>query len=193
MLQAAPSVLPSLVTGGLVLAASIVTANYTDRNKIREEERRNSRFDTAVRTEVLAHLRTESEQVRLMYVLAIVVSDQLKPIHERLVDKVFSPQTAQAFGEDAAALLDAVTACDSAFHFQNELDKNQPEHATAVQAEHEIRRVRGVWTRPFGKLQAFFNAIGESDEAAKFEEARRQQTIYIAAGIPVPQPRGTDS
>ena len=144
-----------------------------------------------MQTEVLAHLRAESEQIRLIYVTAIVVNGQLKPIHERLVDKVFTPQTAQAFGRDAASLLDTVTACDSAFNFQNELYKNQPESANVVLAEHEIRQVRGLWTRPFDELQAFFNAIGESDEAAKFDEARRQQTIYVAAGIPVPQARGT--
>jgi hypothetical protein len=187
-----PDVLPlvqSLLGGLLVIAGAIIGANYTERNKVREEQRRDRRLDTAVRIEVLAHLRTESEQIRLMYLTAIVVYGQLKPIHERLVNKVFSPQTAQAFGEDAAALFDAVTACDSAFHFQNELHRNQLKNASAAQVQHEIRQVRGVWTRPFDKLQAFFNALGESDEAAKFDEAQQQQAAYIAAGIPIPQAR----
>jgi hypothetical protein len=191
MLQAMLPLIQSLLGGLLVIAGAIVGANYTEKNRIREEVRRNMRLDTAVRTEVLAHLRAESEQIRLIYLTAIVVYGQLKPIHERLVDKVFTPQTAQAFGGDAATLLDTVTACDSAFNFQNELHEHQPQSANVVLAEHEIRQVRGLWTRPFDELQAFFNAIGESDEAAKFDEARRQQTIYVAAGIPVPQARGT--
>jgi hypothetical protein len=50
--------------------------------------------------------------------------------------------------------------------------------------------VQGIWNRPFEQLQAFFVAIGESDEVAKFEEARKQQATYIAADLPAPLARG---
>jgi hypothetical protein len=190
MLQAALPLVQSAIGGLLVVIGVIVGARLTEKSKIREEERRNARLDTAVYTEVLAHLKAESEQVRLMYVTAIVVLSQLTPIHSRLVEKVFSPQTAQAFGDSAAILLDAVVACDSAYYFQRELLERRPPTASAEEARHEILQVRGIWNRPFEQLQAFFAAIGESDEVAKFEEARQQQATYIAAGLPVPLPRG---
>lgn len=186
MLQAALALAPSIVGGLLVLAGTVVGAYFADRNKIREEQRKNDRLDNAVRTEVLAHVRAEAEQVRLMYVTAIVVNSQLAPIHQRLVDKVFSPQTAQAFGASAAALLDTVTACDWAFHLQQERSREKASDAAAEDVAWEIRQVRGLWNRPFEQLQSFFQSIGEVSEVAKFEEARQQQATYIAAGIPVP-------
>jgi hypothetical protein len=112
------------------------------------------------------------------------------PIRSRLVTKVFSPQAGQAFGDSAAPLLDAVVACDSAYPFQRELLERRPPPANAAQARHEILQVQGIWNRPFEQLQAFFVAIGESDEVAKFEEARKQQATYIAADLPAPLARG---
>lgn len=187
MLQAVLVLVPSVVGGLLVVVGTIVGAHLAERNKIREELRKNARLDKAVRAEILAHVRAESEQVRLMYVTAIVVYGQLTSIHERLVDKVFNPQAAQAFGDSAPVLLDAVTACDWAFHLQKERSGAKVSHASVEQAAHEIRQVRGLWNRPFEQLQAFFQTIGEIDEVAKFEEARQQQATYIAAGIPTPQ------
>lgn len=189
MLQAALALAPSIVGGLLVVAGTVVGAYFADRNKIREEQRKNARLDSAVQTEVLAHVRAEAEQVRLMYVTATVVNSQLAPIHQRLVDKVFSPQTAQAFGGYAAPLLDAVTACDWAFHLQQERSHARTSEATAEEVAWEIRQVRGLWNRPFEQLQAFFQDIGEKSEVAKFEEARQQQAAYISADLPVPLPR----
>lgn len=191
MLQAALPLIQSAIGGLLVVVGVIIGARLTEKSKMREEERKNARLDTAVRTEVLAHLKAESEQVRLMYVTAIVVLSQLAPIHSRLVEKVFSPQTAQAFGNSSAALLDAVVACDSGYCFQRELLESRTPTASAGEARHEILQVRGIWNRPFEQLQAFFAAIGESEEVAKFEEARQQQATYIRADLPVPLPRGS--
>jgi hypothetical protein len=180
-----------MVGGLLVVAGTVIGAYFADRNNVRGEQRKNDRLDSAVRTEVLAHLRAEAEQVRLMYVTAIVVNSQLAPIHQRLVDKVFNPQTAQAFGGSAAALLDTVTACDWAFHLQKERTRGRTTDATAEEVAWEIRQVRGLWNRPFEQLQAFFKDIGETSEVAKFEEARQQQASYIAAGVPVPIARSS--
>jgi hypothetical protein len=140
------SLLRSSLSGIFVIVGAFIVVKLNENNKLREEKRANKRLDAAIRVEILAHLRAEAEQVRLMFVTAVVVDNQLEPIHNRLVSKVFSPENAQAFGDDAAALLDTVIACDAAFNFQKLLLSTRPLSATASLAEHEIRQTRGLWT-----------------------------------------------
>lgn len=172
-----------ILSGVIGFSSAFLLQQRNVENARRDEQRRNDRVDRAVRLQVLAYLKAEASEVRSAWTTGMMALPIITRFHDRLRDRLVEKDVPQAFPEEADVLYDALAACDFTIDVQRLHEGNWERDDAAASPSMEridqrTRMIKGIWHRPFLKLEEVFKRVGDKEAVKEFAKSRVERAEW---------------